>query len=139
VRLVEEGIGDLISRGGRVRVITTTYLGATERRALDRLVDLGAEVRISFEARTTRLHAKAWLFRRASGLDTAFVGSSNLSRTALIDGLEWNVRLSAVEQPHLLDTFADTFDGYWNDTGFERYDPDRESYSSLSPTSVVGS
>ena len=53
-------------------------MGATERRALDRLVtELGAEVRINSETRSTHLHAKAWLFRRESSTDTAYVGSSN--------------------------------------------------------------
>ena len=110
-------------RGGRLRVITTTYIGATERRALDRLVELGAEVRVSYETRTTRLHAKAWFFQRNTGYSTAYVGSSNLSHSALLDGLEWNVRLSAVEQGHLLDTFQATFDEYWEDPAFELYDP----------------
>jgi superfamily II DNA or RNA helicase len=126
LRVLEEQIEALHRRGGRLRVITATYIGATEKRALDRLVDLGAEVKVSYETRTTRLHAKAWFFRRATGLHTAYVGSSNLSRTALLDGLEWNVRLSSVEQPHLLDTFAATFEEYWADPSFEAYDPDRD-------------
>src|SRR4051794_15915138 len=71
----------------------------------------------------TRLHAKAWLFHRDTGFSTAYVGSSNLSKSALIDGLEWNVRLSTVEQGHLLDTFRATFDEYWEDPAFEPYDP----------------
>jgi superfamily II DNA or RNA helicase/HKD family nuclease len=125
VRVLEEHLAALARRGGRLRVITTTYMGATERRALDRLVELGAEVKVSYETRTTRLHAKAWLFRRATGFSTAYVGSSNLSRSALLDGLEWNVRLSAVDQGHLLDTFAATFDEYWLDPAFEPYDPSR--------------
>ncbi len=123
LRVLEEHIAGLVRRGGRVRVITTTYIGATERRALDRLVELGAEVRVSYETRMTRLHAKAWLFHRNTGFSTGYVGSSNLSKTALLDGLEWNVRLSAVEQPHLLDTFAATFEEYWADPAFEPYDP----------------
>jgi len=126
LRIVLPKLQEAFDRGVRVRVLTTTYIGATERRALDELVRLGAEVRISYDTRTTRLHAKAWLFRRASGLDTAYVGSSNLSRAALLDGLEWNVRLSAAEQPHLIDTFAATFDTYWADPGFEPYDPERD-------------
>ena len=64
------------------------------------------------ESRTTRLHAKAWLFHRDTGFSTAYVGSSNLSKSALLDGLEWNVRLSTIEQGHLLDTFRATFDEY---------------------------
>jgi superfamily II DNA or RNA helicase len=113
-------------RGVPVRVITTTYLGATDRRSLDALVNLGAEVRVSYDTRTTRLHAKAWLFHRRSGATTAYIGSSNLSRQALLDGLEWNVRLTALEQPHLTETFAATFDNYWSDPAFEPYDPHRD-------------
>ena len=126
LRVLEKALLDLRERAGRLRVITTTYMGATDQRALDRLVELGAEVKISYETRTTRLHAKAWLFRRVTGMSTAYVGSSNLSRTALTDGLEWNVRLSNVEQAHLLETFAETFDSYWADPSFETYDPARD-------------
>src|SRR5690606_17367803 len=97
-----------------------------QRRALDRLVELGAQVRVTFETRSTRLHAKAWLFRRNTELDSAYVGSSNLSHAALIDGLEWNVRLSAIEQPHLIEAFALTFEQYWRDGDFEPYDPARD-------------
>jgi len=120
LRLVAEGISQVVNRGGRVRVITTTYMGATDRRALDALLELGAEVKVSYDVRTTRLHAKAWLFHR-DRLTTAYVGSSNLSRTAMTDGLEWNVRLAAVEQPHLVATIGATFDDYWNDPAFETY------------------
>ncbi|GAA0345547.1 DEAD/DEAH box helicase [Actinoallomurus spadix] len=127
LRLIDDSLQRFIERGGRMRVITTTYIGATERRALDRLVGMGAEVKINYETRTTRLHAKAWLFRRASQLDTAYVGSSNLSKTALTDGKEWNVRLARAEQPHLLDTFQATFDEYWADPSFETYVPSRDT------------
>ncbi len=123
VRVLEEHIDSFIRRGGRMRVITTTYIGATDRHAPDRLADLGAEVKVSYETRMTRLHAKAWLFHRDTGFSTAYVGSSNLSKNALIDGLEWNVRLSTIEQGHLLDTFQATFDEYWEDAAFEPYDP----------------
>ncbi|MGB2567659.1 DUF3427 domain-containing protein [Micromonospora citrea] len=123
LRIVEPAIRDLVDRGGKLRVITTTYLGATDQRALDRLAELGADIKVSYETRTTRLHAKAWLFRRNNGMTTAYVGSSNLSKSALVDGVEWNVRISNVEQPHVIDTFTATFEDYWNDPAFEDYDP----------------
>ena len=127
LRLLEDELGRLHRRGAPLRVITTTYMGATERAALDRLVtELGAEVRIQYDAARTRLHAKAWMFRRETRYDTAYVGSSNLSRAALLDGVEWNVRLSRIATPALLEKFRGTFDTYWNDASFEAYVPDRD-------------
>jgi len=128
LRVLEEPLAELQRRGVPIRVITTTYLGSTERRALDELVRrFGAEVKVNYETQSTRLHAKAWLLRRNSGFDTAYVGSSNLSRAALIDGLEWNVRLSSVATPTLTRKFEATFDSYWLDPGFQTYDPDSDA------------
>src|SRR4051812_49953721 len=103
-------------------------MGATDRTALDRLVrDFGAQVKVNYETRSTRLHAKAWLFRRDSGYDTAYVGSSNLSKAALLDGLEWNVKLSGFHTPELLIKFEATFDSLWEDGSFVPYDPDTDA------------
>ncbi|MFD9600644.1 DUF3427 domain-containing protein [Streptomyces sp. NPDC059970] len=125
LRVLEQSLSSARDRGVPIRVLTTTYIGATERRALDRLVrEFGAEVKVNYELRSTRLHAKAWLFRRESGFDTAYVGSSNLSKAALLDGLEWNVRLSSVATPSVLRKFEATFDAYWSERSFEPYDPD---------------
>ncbi|MET7856881.1 DUF3427 domain-containing protein [Streptomyces sp. NPDC005318] len=128
LRVLEQSLASARDRGVPIRVLTTTYIGATERRALDRLVrEFGAEVKVNYELRSTRLHAKAWLFRRASGFDTAYVGSSNLSKAALLDGLEWNVRLSSVATPSVLRKFEATFDAYWSERSFESYDPDNDA------------
>ena len=128
LRVLEVELRALRERGVALRVLTTTYMGATDRRALDRLVrEFGAEVRVNYETQSTRLHAKAWLFRRSSGYDTADVGSSNLSRAALLDGLEWNVKLAGSHTPELLAKFEATFDSYWEDPSFIRYDPDTDA------------
>lgn len=128
LRVLEEQLRSLRERSIPLRVLTTTYIGATERQALDRLVrSYGAQVRINYETQSTRLHAKAWLFRRNSGFDTAYVGSSNLSKAALLDGLEWNVRLAGSHTPELLTKFEATFDAYWEDRAFVPYDPDRDA------------
>ncbi|MCX5369658.1 DEAD/DEAH box helicase [Streptomyces sp. NBC_00103] len=124
LRILEQSLRAARERDVPIRVITTTYIGATERRALDRLVEeFNAEVKVNYETRSTRLHAKAWLFRRQSGYDTAYVGSSNLSKAALLDGLEWNVRLSSIATPDVLRKFEATFEAYWSDPSFEPYDP----------------
>lgn len=125
LRTMERELAALKERGVPFRVITTTYIGATERLALDRIVrEFGGEVRISYATKSTRLHAKAWLFHRDSGYSTAYVGSSNLSRAAMLDGLEWNVRLSNVMTPALIRKFEATFESYWDDDSFEPYNPD---------------
>lgn len=123
VRQLRDALGDVIDRGGKVRVITTTYMGATEKKAVDELHGIGAEIRVALDARTTKLHAKAWLLERDSGMDTAYVGSSNLSHTALFDGLEWNVRLSSSDARQVIDRVRMTFDSHWESEHFERYDP----------------
>lgn len=124
LRLLEDALKELLARRPRsLRVLTTAYMSATERRALDALVALGADVRVSYDTARTRLHAKAWLLHRESGFSTAFVGSSNLSAAALLDGLEWNVRLSQVDNGPILEKFEATFDQYWGDTEFQPYDP----------------
>ena len=121
IRVLLAPLRRLADRGVPLRVITTTYLGSTERRALDELRELGAEVRVSYDTRSTRLHAKAWLLHRDSGYSTAFIGSSNLSRAALLDGLEWNVRLAEAHAPIVVDKVAATFEAYWADPEFEPY------------------
>src|SRR4051812_30294736 len=102
-------------------------MGATEKGAVDELVRFGADVRVALDARTTKLHAKAWLLERASGLTTAFVGSSNLSHSALFDGLEWNVRLSAMDAGHVVDRVRTMFEAHWASEHFEPYDPEKDA------------
>ncbi|MFI8807907.1 DUF3427 domain-containing protein [Micrococcus luteus] len=128
LRTLEKQLASLAERQVPFRVITTTYVGATERAALDRIVgEFGGEVRVNYTTASTRLHAKAWLFHRESGWSTAYVGSSNLSKAAMLDGLEWNVRLSSIATPSLVRKFQATFDTYWADPTFEPYDPERDA------------
>jgi superfamily II DNA or RNA helicase/HKD family nuclease len=123
LRLFEPKLRQFLESGRKLRVITTTYTGSTERRAIERLIELGAEVKVSYQTDNTRLHAKSWLFHRDSGFSTAFIGSSNLSTAAMTEGVEWNVRLSEVDAPSIVHKFSATFESYWADPDFETYDP----------------
>ena len=128
VRVIENQLAGLKRRNVPLRVLTTTYMGATNRPALDILVrEFGAQVRIKYEISSTRLHAKAWLFHRYSGFNTAYVGSSNLSKPALVDGLEWNIRLAEAASSTEIAKFSKVFDSYWSSQEFEEYDPDRDA------------
>ncbi len=126
IRVLEDQLRAHCRAGRPLRVITTVYTGSTERKALDWLVGIGAQVKVSYDTQSTRLHAKAWMFRRGTGYSTAYIGSSNLSKSALIDGVEWNVRLSEVTSPDILEKFDATFSSYWQSPEYEDYDPKRD-------------
>ncbi|MBE7419389.1 MAG: DUF3427 domain-containing protein [Ideonella sp.] len=135
VRKLQDVLHQITARGGgdevgtRLRVLTTTYTGATEARALDELARLpGCEARVSLDGRRTRLHAKAWLFHRRSGFGSAYVGSANLSGAALTGGLEWTVKLTQRAQQALFDRAAAHFETLWEDSEFQRYDPEDASH-----------
>ena len=112
VRILEDELRAFTARpSARLRILTTSYLGATDLKAVDFLRSLrNTEVRVSYDTHRTRLHAKAYLFLRDSGFGTAYVGSANLSHPALTEGLEWTVKVSQYESPHLWDRLAATFE-----------------------------
>lgn len=116
-KLMEQAFRRFFDRGGELRLIASTYVGATDARAVEELVRMGARVRMAYEEDGTRLHAKAWLFHRPSGLSTAYIGSSNLSRSALTDGAEWNVRVTQATTPALVERFDQAFEQFWEALG----------------------
>ncbi len=105
-----------------MRVVTTTYTNSTELRALEELASLGAEIKVSYDTASTRLHAKAWLFHRRSGYSTAYIGSSNLTHSAMVSGLEWNVRVSGVRNPDVVAKTTAVFESYWASGDFVVFD-----------------
>jgi superfamily II DNA or RNA helicase/HKD family nuclease len=126
VRVIHEALHDFARRPApKLRLLTTTFTGTTDVAALDTFARLpGAQVRVSYDTRRTRLHAKAWLFRRNTGLTTAYIGSANLTSTALGAGQEWMVKVCAADLPHVIEQFEGTFDTLWSEPEFELYSPD---------------
>lgn len=123
VRMIIDKLRDFCSTNGHIlRIITTTYCGITEPKALEQLSQLpNTEIRISYNSTVERLHAKSYIFLRNSGLSTAYIGSSNLSHTAHTDGLEWNIRVTNIENPHIIKSAVATFERYWNSDHFEDF------------------
>ena len=129
IRVLKEAFEIFTAKEGNLlRVITTSYMGATQVKAIEFLAGLpNTSIKISYDTRRTRLHAKAYLFERKTGFSSAYIGSSNISNAALTDGLEWNIKISQYEQPYQWDKTIATFDTYWNDNEFEVYkEGDRE-------------
>ena len=123
IRILQDELNKFCSREGtRLRIITTTYCGVTQAKAIEQLAALpNAEIRISYNTSIERLHAKSYIFIRNSGMHTAYIGSSNLSKSAQTEGLEWNMRVTSFENPHIIKTALATFEMYWNSPNFEDF------------------
>lgn len=93
VRLVLPHLRDLLDRGGQLRLLTGDYLGVTEPAALRLIADLEGQRRLHvFQAARIPFHPKAWMFTFRGDGGALIVGSSNLSRSALTESIEWNLR-----------------------------------------------
>lgn len=123
IRIIKDELEEL-TRTRRLRIITTSYLGATDLKAVEYLLSLpNTEVMVSFDTKRTRLHAKAYIFHRATDYGTAYIGSSNISNPAMTDGLEWNVKICQYDSPHLWDKTTATFETYQQSKEFETLSP----------------
>lgn len=110
------------NQGGRLRIVTTTYMGATDPKAIKFLAELpNTEIKISYNVKETRLHAKSYMFYRESGFSTAYVGSSNLSRAAIGDGMEWNMKVTEQDLPNVINKMKATFEVYWHSDEFQDF------------------
>ena len=113
---------EFTNRGGLLKVITTTYMQATDFEAIKQLSALkNTEIKITYDETSERLHAKAYVFLRNTGFNTAYIGSSNLSEQALDTGAEWNVKVTQMEQPRMMKTILGSFDASWWAEGYESF------------------
>lgn len=122
LRLLIPAFEDLVRRKITVRIITTSYMGASDAEAVEWLArQPGFSVQVSYDTARTRLHAKAYHFIRKSGFSSAYIGSANMSAPAMTSGVEWTVKVTEQDMPHVLERFAAEFETYWAKDEFEAY------------------
>ena len=123
LRLLMPAFEDLYDRRVPVRLITTSYMGVSDAPAVEWLAKMGnVKVRISYDTERTRLHAKAYHFKRKTGFSTAYIGSANMSHSAITSGLEWSLKVTAQDMDHILEKFTIEFETYWNSRDFIPFD-----------------
>ena len=132
IRIFRKELEEFTASGRELKIITTSYMGATDAKAVEYLAGLpNTEVKLSYNTERERLHAKSYLFLRDSGFHTGYIGSSNLSRSALTNGLEWNLKITSQEIPHIITKSLSTFETYWASDEFEQFDGQAESAEKL--------
>lgn len=132
IRVFKKELESFTRSGKQLQIITTSYMGATDAKAVEFLASLpNTEVKLSYNTNRERLHAKSYLFMRNTGFNTGYIGSSNLSHSALTSGLEWNLKITSQEIPHIIEKSLSTFETYWESPDFEHFDGEIESRKKL--------
>ncbi|MBY0420417.1 MAG: DEAD/DEAH box helicase family protein, partial [Pararheinheimera sp.] len=132
IRVFRNELESFARSGRELKIITTSYMGATDAKAVEYLASLpNTEVKLSYNTERERLHAKSYLFLRHTGFHTGYIGSSNLSHSALTNGLEWNLKITSQEIPHIIDKSLNTFETYWQSSEFELFDGQVDSREKL--------
>lgn len=132
IRIFKKELEAFTRSGKQLKIITTSYMGATDAKAVEFLAKLpNTQVKLSYNTNRERLHAKSYLFLRDTGFHTGYIGSSNLSHSALTSGLEWNLKITSQEIPHIIDKSLSTFKTYWESPDFEVFDGSKVSQEKL--------
>ena len=111
VKLIGSELKKAARRGAKIQVLTGSYMKITEPSALYYLIDIledNVDIRL-YDDKTRIFHPKAYIIDHKKESEV-FIGSSNISKSALTYGVEWNYKLLKNAHPDDYRKFSDTFD-----------------------------
>lgn len=132
VKMLLKDLDQAMKRGAKIRILTGNYLGITQPSALYLIKhELGENVDLRFYSEKGRsFHPKSYIFHYADHSDI-YIGSSNISKSALTSGIEWNYRFSSCKDPENYEKFYKTFEDLFENHSIVVDDEELKRYSKL--------
>lgn len=111
VKMIVKDLEKALRRGAKIRILTGNYLGITQPSALYMIKrELGEQIDLRFYNEKNRsFHPKSYIFHYKN-YSEIYVGSSNISRSALTSGIEWNYRFRSDSDQESYEKFFGTFE-----------------------------
>lgn len=130
VKMLLKDLDQAMKRGAKIRILTGNYLGITQPSALYLIKhELGEKVDLRFYSEKGRsFHPKSYIFHYADHSDI-YIGSSNISKSALTSGIEWNYRFSSQKDPENYEKFYQTFEDLFENHSIVVDDEELKRYS----------
>lgn len=130
VKMILKDLKVALDRGVSIRILTGNYLGITQPSALYLIKkELGACVDLRFyNDRERSFHPKSYIFHYDNESEM-YIGSSNISRSALTSGIEWNYRFSSLTDEKNFKMFFATFEDLFENHSIVINDEELKRYS----------
>ena len=130
VNMLIKHLGKALKRGAKIRILTGNYLGITQPSALYQIKrKLGNQIDLRFYNEKNRsFHPKSYIFHYED-YSEIYIGSSNISRSALTSGIEWNYRFRSTTDPESYDKFYETFEDLFQNHSIAIDDEELRKYS----------
>ena len=130
VKMLLKDLDQAMKRGAKIRILTGNYLGITQPSALYLIKhELGENVDLRFYSEKGRsFHPKSYIFHYVDHSDI-YIGSSNISKSALTSGIEWNYRFSSCKDPENYEKFYKTFEDLFENHSIVVDDEELKKYS----------
>lgn len=109
VELLHETLYKAADEGADIKICIGDYLYVTQPEALEALINIHEDIEVRlWNSNGISFHPKAYIIQDNEN-GTLIVGSSNLSRSALTTGIEWNLSMEKEVHPEVYEKAVEIF------------------------------